>query len=40
MNLDSMKVTEQIDAMRALGTDPSKSWLTPRVVATVFMAFS
>ena len=24
--LGSMMVTEQIDAMRALGTDPSKSW--------------
>ena len=37
--LGSMKVTEQIDAMRALGTDPSKKLVTPRVVATVFMAF-
>jgi phospholipid/cholesterol/gamma-HCH transport system permease protein len=32
-------VTEQIDAMRALGTDPSKKLVTPRVVATVFMLF-
>lgn len=37
--LGSMKVTEQIDAMRALGTDPSKKLVTPRVVATVFMMF-
>jgi phospholipid/cholesterol/gamma-HCH transport system permease protein len=32
--LGSMKVTEQIDAMRALGTDPIKKLVTPRVVAT------
>jgi len=32
-------VTEQIDAMRALGTDPMKKLVTPRVVATVFMLF-
>jgi phospholipid/cholesterol/gamma-HCH transport system permease protein len=37
--LGSMKVTEQIDAMRALGTDPSRKLVTPRVVATVFMMF-
>jgi len=37
--LGSMKVTEQIDAMRALGTDPLKKLVTPRVVATVFMLF-
>ncbi len=37
--LGSMKVTEQIDAMRALGTDPSKKLVTPRVVATVSMLF-
>ena len=37
--LGSMKVTEQIDAMRALGTDPYKKLVTPRVVATVFMLF-
>jgi phospholipid/cholesterol/gamma-HCH transport system permease protein len=37
--LGSMKVTEQIDAMRALGTDPMKKLVTPRVVATVFMLF-
>ena len=29
--LGSMIVTEQIDAMRALGTDPSKKLVTPRV---------
>ena len=34
-----MKVTEQIDAMRALGTDPTKKLVTPRVVASVFMLF-
>src|SRR5258708_18959925 len=32
--LGSMKVTEQIDAMRALGTDPVKKLVTPRLVAT------
>src|SRR5712692_11156097 len=37
--LGSMTVTEQIDAMRALGTDPTKKLVTPRVVATVFMLF-
>jgi phospholipid/cholesterol/gamma-HCH transport system permease protein len=37
--LGSMIVTEQIDAMRALGTDPFKKLVTPRVVATVFMLF-
>src|SRR5712672_4838384 len=37
--LGSMIVTEQIDAMRALGTDPSKKLVTPRVVATVIMLF-
>ncbi len=35
--LGSMRVTDQIDAMRALGTDPSRKLVTPRVVATVFM---
>src|SRR5215467_1427296 len=34
--LGSMVVTEQIDAMRALGTDPMKKLITPRVVSTVF----
>src|SRR5229473_598856 len=37
--LGSMKVTEQIDAMRALGTDPTKKLVTPRVIATVVMLF-
>jgi phospholipid/cholesterol/gamma-HCH transport system permease protein len=37
--LGSMKVTEQIDAMRALGTDPTKKLVTPRVVAAVVMLF-
>jgi phospholipid/cholesterol/gamma-HCH transport system permease protein len=37
--LGSMVVTEQIDAMRALGTDPMKKLVTPRVVASVFMLF-
>jgi phospholipid/cholesterol/gamma-HCH transport system permease protein len=37
--LGSMVVTEQIDAMRALGTDPMKKLITPRVISTVFMLF-
>lgn len=37
--LGSMVVTEQIDAMRALGTDPTKKLVTPRMIATVFMVF-
>lgn len=32
--LGSMKVTEQIDAMRALGTDPTQKLVTPRLLAT------
>jgi phospholipid/cholesterol/gamma-HCH transport system permease protein len=35
--LGSMKVTEQIDAMRALGTDPAQKLVTPRLVATAVM---
>ena len=35
--LGSMKVTEQIDAMRALGTDPVQKLVTPRVEATCVM---
>src|SRR5215469_1478123 len=35
--LGSMRVTEQIDAMRALGTDPVKKLVTPRLVATASM---
>lgn len=37
--LGSMIVTEQIDAMRALGTDPMRKLVTPRVVATATMLF-
>ena len=37
--LGSMVVTEQIDAMRALGTDPMKKLVTPRVISTVTMLF-
>ena len=35
--LGSMKVTEQIDAMRALGTDPVQKLVTPRMIATAVM---
>jgi len=35
--LGSMIVTEQVDAMRAMGTDPIRKLVTPRVVATVLM---
>jgi len=35
--LGSMKVTEQIDAMRALGTDPIQKLVTPRLLATSVM---
>jgi phospholipid/cholesterol/gamma-HCH transport system permease protein len=35
--LGSMKVTEQIDAMRALGTDPIQKLVTPRLIATCIM---
>jgi phospholipid/cholesterol/gamma-HCH transport system permease protein len=37
--LGSMRVTEQIDAMRAMGVDPTKKLVTPRVIATVIMLF-
>ena len=37
--LGSMMVTEQIDAMRALGTDPIKKLVTPRVISTIVMLF-
>src|SRR6201992_739425 len=37
--IGSMKVTEQIDAMHALGTDPLRKLVTPRLYATVFMLF-
>lgn len=36
--LGSMIVSEQIDAMRALGTDPIKKLVTPRIIALVAMA--
>ena len=35
--LGSMKVTEQIDAMRALGTDPIQKLITPRMIAMATM---
>ncbi|WP_446742109.1 MlaE family ABC transporter permease [Silvibacterium acidisoli] len=37
--LGSMVVTEQIDAMRALGTDPLKKLVMPRIVSTIVMLF-
>ena len=37
--IGSMKVTEQIDAMRALGTDPVRKLVVPRIIATIFMLF-
>lgn len=36
--LGSMLVSEQIDAMRALGTDPVKKLVVPRIIALVTMA--
>jgi len=36
-DLGSMKVTEQIDAMRALGSSPVKKLVVPRVLATVLV---
>jgi len=35
--LGSMIVSEQISAMRALGTDPTRRLVTPRMIATVLM---
>lgn len=35
--LGSMQVTEQVNAMRALGTDPIKKLVVPRLFATVTM---
>jgi len=35
--LGSMKVTEQIDAMRALGTDPVMKLVKPRLIATAIV---
>jgi|SRR5271165_823503 len=37
--LGSMVVTEQIDAMRALGVDPMRKLVTPRLYASVVMLF-
>lgn len=36
--LGSMRVSEQIDAMRALGTDPMRKLVLPRILALVVMA--
>lgn len=36
--LGSMRVSEQIDAMRALGTDPLRKLVLPRMLALVVMA--
>jgi phospholipid/cholesterol/gamma-HCH transport system permease protein len=35
--LGSMVVTEQVDAMRALGTDPIRKLVVPRVIATALV---
>ncbi|HXN98101.1 MAG TPA: ABC transporter permease [Candidatus Acidoferrales bacterium] len=35
--LGSMVVTEQVDAMRAMGIDPIRKLMTPRVMATVLI---
>jgi phospholipid/cholesterol/gamma-HCH transport system permease protein len=35
--LGSMLVTEQVDAMRAMGTDPYRKLVTPRVVASILV---
>ena len=35
--LGSMVVTEQIDAMRALGVDPMRKLVTPRIASTIIM---
>ncbi len=35
--LGSMLVTEQVDAMRAMGTDPMRKLVSPRVLATVLV---
>jgi phospholipid/cholesterol/gamma-HCH transport system permease protein len=37
--LGSMRVTEQLDAMRALGTDPVRKLVGPRIIATVIVLF-
>src|SRR5829696_3225008 len=35
--LGSMVVSQQIDAMRALGTDPNRKLVAPRILALIFM---
>jgi phospholipid/cholesterol/gamma-HCH transport system permease protein len=35
--LGSMVVSQQIDAMRALGSDPNKKLVTPRLIALIVM---
>jgi len=35
--LGSMLVTEQVDAMRAMGTDPNRKLVAPRVLASLLM---
>src|ERR1700731_1847375 len=35
--LGSMVVSEQVDAMRAMGTDPTRKLVTPRMIAAVLM---
>jgi len=35
--LGSMVVSQQIDAMRSLGTDPYKKLVAPRIIALIFM---
>jgi phospholipid/cholesterol/gamma-HCH transport system permease protein len=35
--LGSMTVTEQVDAMRAMGTDPSRKLISPRVLAALLV---
>lgn len=35
--LGSMVVTEQVDAMRAMGTDPSRKLISPRVLAALIV---
>ena len=37
--LGSMVVTEQIDAMRALGVDPMRKLVTPRIYSCISMLF-
>ena len=35
--LGSMVVSQQIDAMRSLGTDPNRKLVAPRIIALIFM---